>query len=308
MNSKVFSENMKKFRNAKKYTQEYVAERLGVNAQTVSRWECGTTLPDVLMLPEIAELYGIVLDDLFKKHSVAYDNYAQRLSSEYEKTRDPEDFMRCRLEYQKLIREGEMSASDKWNYATIHHFMSRYCKNVAFEWYDKAIAEGPDNDMHIYRRARSLRDKLMFENGRIAEVIQAQKEKCKQLPDNADEWLFLIDAYCLAKEYEEGYKTFKEAAIRFPDNWCIYISGGTACEDLKKYSEALSCYDRAGELGTYFYDDLYCKARLYDNMGEYEKAYKTYLEISEKLRADSYDIESEMALSEARRIKEKIAR
>ena len=40
MNSKVFSENMKKFRNAKKYTQEYVAERLGVNAQTVSRWEC----------------------------------------------------------------------------------------------------------------------------------------------------------------------------------------------------------------------------------------------------------------------------
>ena len=43
MNSKFFSENMKKFRNAKKYTQEYVAERLGVNAQTVSRWECGVS-------------------------------------------------------------------------------------------------------------------------------------------------------------------------------------------------------------------------------------------------------------------------
>ena len=81
MNSTVFSENMKKFRLAKKYTQEEVAEKLCVTAQTVSRWECGTTLPDVRLLPEIAKLYGIIVDDLFKKHSVAYENYAQRLSA-----------------------------------------------------------------------------------------------------------------------------------------------------------------------------------------------------------------------------------
>ena len=41
MNSTVFSENMKKFRLAKKYTQEEVAEKLCVTAQSVSRWECG---------------------------------------------------------------------------------------------------------------------------------------------------------------------------------------------------------------------------------------------------------------------------
>lgn len=43
MNTTVFSENMKKFRTAKKYTQEEVAEKLGVTAQTVSRWECGVS-------------------------------------------------------------------------------------------------------------------------------------------------------------------------------------------------------------------------------------------------------------------------
>ena len=85
MNVTVFSENMKKFRLAKKYTQEEVAEKLGVTAQSVSRWECGTTLPDVLLLPEIAELYGVIVDDLFKKQSVAYENYAQRLSALYER-------------------------------------------------------------------------------------------------------------------------------------------------------------------------------------------------------------------------------
>ena len=41
MNPTVFSENLKKFRTAKNYTQEQVADILCVNAQTVSRWECG---------------------------------------------------------------------------------------------------------------------------------------------------------------------------------------------------------------------------------------------------------------------------
>ena len=61
MNATIFSENMKKFRLAKKYTQEEVAEKLCVTAQSVSRWECGNTLPDVLLLPEIAKLYGVVV-------------------------------------------------------------------------------------------------------------------------------------------------------------------------------------------------------------------------------------------------------
>ena len=108
MNATVFSENMKRFRLAKKYTQEEAVEKLRVTAQSVSRWECGTTLPDVLILPEIAMLYGVMVDDLFKKQSVAYENYAQRLSALYDLSRDPEDFLRCRLEYQKLVRSGEM--------------------------------------------------------------------------------------------------------------------------------------------------------------------------------------------------------
>ena len=167
MTTSIFSENLKKFRMAKSMTQEEVSNFLGVNAQTVSRWECATTLPDVLMLPRIAKLYGITIDDLYKKHSVAYDNYAQRLSAVYEKTRDPEDFLRCALEYQKLMQSEELSIADKWNYATIHHFMGRYCKDTALEWYDKAIAEGPEKDLHIYRRARALRAHLMKEIGKI---------------------------------------------------------------------------------------------------------------------------------------------
>jgi transcriptional regulator with XRE-family HTH domain len=141
MNSTVFAENMKKFRTAKKYTQEDVAEKLGVTAQTVSRWECGTTLPDVLMLPEIAKLYGIIVDDLFKKHSIAYENYAQRLSALYEISRDPEDFLRCRLEYQKLMKSGNLSMYDKWDYGWLHMAMMYFCKEEALKWFDTVLAD-----------------------------------------------------------------------------------------------------------------------------------------------------------------------
>ncbi len=51
----IFTENLKKFRLAKGFTQEQVADKLNVNSQTVSRWECGTTLPDVMTLSELAK-------------------------------------------------------------------------------------------------------------------------------------------------------------------------------------------------------------------------------------------------------------
>ena len=76
MDQTIFCENLKKFRLSKNYTQEQVANHLNVNVQTVSRWECGTTLPDVLTLPVLARLYGVTVDDFYKKNSVAYNNYA----------------------------------------------------------------------------------------------------------------------------------------------------------------------------------------------------------------------------------------
>ena len=80
----VFSKNLKRFRMAKNLTQEQAAEVLGVSTQTVSRWECNTTLPDVTILPKIAALYCVTIDDLYKETSMAYDNYAQRLGSVFE--------------------------------------------------------------------------------------------------------------------------------------------------------------------------------------------------------------------------------
>lgn len=306
MTNRILAENFKRFRIAKGMTQEQTAEALHINAQTVSRWECATTLPDIITLSELAKLYGVTVDDFYRKHSVAYDNYAQRLSSVYEKTRDPEDFLRCFLEYQRLMKSGELSAVDKWNYATIHHFMLRYCKDTALEWYNKAIADGAEHDPFVHGRARSLRSKLLFELGRGDEVICQQKEACGLHLNDPQEWVLLMEAYILANQYENAYAVFLEATEKFPENWTFYIHGGDICQALKKYDEAFQYWDKAGELGTDFYDEYYCKASCYDDMGEYEKAYHTYLELADQLRRNGYDVETEMAEAEAEKIKRKM--
>lgn len=302
----VLCENFRKHRIAKGMTQEQVAESLHVNAQTVSRWECGATLPDVLTLPLLARLYGVTVDDFYKKHSIAYDNYAQRLSAVYEKTCDPEDFLLCVLEYRKLMKDGELSAADKWNYATIHHFMLRDCKNKALAWYDSVIAEGSEADTHVYGRARSMRNKLLFELGRGEEVIVQQKEACARTPDMATEWDLLIEAYIFAKNYEKAYSVFCEAIVKFPNNGTLFIHGGDICKALKKYEEAFSCWDKAGEIGTYFHDEIYCKAYCYEDMGEYEKAAKMLFALAETLRSEHYDVEADMAEENARIMKSKV--
>jgi len=302
MTNTILAENFKKYRVAKNMTQEQAAEALHVNAQTISRWECGTTLPDALTLPAIAKLYCVTVDDFYKKQSIAYDNYAQRLSAVYEKTRDPEDFIRCRLEYCKLMKNGELSQADKWNYGTIHHFMLRYCKDVALEWYNKAIADGPENDPHIYRRSVSLRNDLMFELGMGDKVIRQQKQQCIDHPGDALNWVFLLEAYLFAKNYEEAAHIFQEATTRFPDNWILYLLGGEAYEGLENYDEAFRCWDTAGTLGTDFYDECYCKAICYVKMGEYQKAYNTYMDIANLLRQNGFDEEAEMAETEAKEI------
>lgn len=52
-----FAQNFKQLRRNSEMTQEDISAALGVSPQAVSRWETGATLPDIGMLPIIAEFF-----------------------------------------------------------------------------------------------------------------------------------------------------------------------------------------------------------------------------------------------------------
>ncbi len=304
MGNHVFSENMKKFRLEKKLTQEEVADVLNVSTQAVSRWACGTTMPDIMLLPKIAELYGITIDSLYRKSSIAYDNYAQRLASVYEYTHSFEDFLRAELEFQKLMKSGELSTRDKFNYAYIFHEMLFDCKEKALEWYDKAIADGPIEDRHSYDRCRSLRARLLKAFGKGEELLAEQKASMSEYSDAA-EWDYFIELYLNVHQYAEAYEAYQTAAIKYPECWKLYNGGAYACMGLKRYEEALNLFGKCGELGPAFHEDLVGMTYCYDEMGEYGKAISTEEKLYALYKSEGYEYEANICLDYIKELKEK---
>ena len=58
-------EKIKSLRKARGISQETLAQALGLSFQAVSKWETGATMPDVVMIPAIANFFGVSTDELF---------------------------------------------------------------------------------------------------------------------------------------------------------------------------------------------------------------------------------------------------
>lgn len=59
--------NIARLRKDKGWTQAELGEKLGVSNQAVSKWESGMTMPDIMLLPEIAEVLQVSIEDLYKE-------------------------------------------------------------------------------------------------------------------------------------------------------------------------------------------------------------------------------------------------
>lgn len=64
MNSIKLHEQISFLRKQKGLTQEQLANALGVTNQSVSKWESGQCCPDIQLLPSIAELFEVSVDEL----------------------------------------------------------------------------------------------------------------------------------------------------------------------------------------------------------------------------------------------------
>ncbi len=60
----MISANLIQLRKFHGFSQEYVAEQIGVSRQAVAKWEAGETTPDLSNSAALARLYNVTLDDL----------------------------------------------------------------------------------------------------------------------------------------------------------------------------------------------------------------------------------------------------
>lgn len=106
-----FSEKLMQLRRQKGWSQEELGEKLDVTRQTVSKWELGSTTPEMEKLIAISELFGISIDELVKDSEVG--------------SAPAEEIAGISDTKPRMVRLGEWQSKRTWRGMPIVHINAR---------------------------------------------------------------------------------------------------------------------------------------------------------------------------------------
>ena len=127
-------ENIRRLRRGMDMTQEQLADKLGVAYQSVSRWENGTTYPDMELLPALSSIFGVTVDELLgmeeskKKEQIIerYREYGELCDGD-----DPEKVVNLLRELRRDCMTDPSFAGYLWQLFGCVHWGSDAVKNHA---------------------------------------------------------------------------------------------------------------------------------------------------------------------------------
>ena len=134
---------IKQLRFQYSYTQEQLAEKMGVSSQAVSKWENNAAMPDITLLPALAETFGVTIDELFDLTAEQKMNRIQnRMDTEEEIAQD------VFYEYENYLKEQIKKPEQKGRATSLlahlyHHRLVSYAKKTSLYARD-AIMNAPE--------------------------------------------------------------------------------------------------------------------------------------------------------------------
>ena len=66
----MLQDNLMMLRNIHRYSQEQIAEKVGVSRQAYAKWENGASVPDIEKCKRLADVYGTTIDSLLETTTV----------------------------------------------------------------------------------------------------------------------------------------------------------------------------------------------------------------------------------------------
>ncbi|MEO2239393.1 helix-turn-helix domain-containing protein [Dorea sp. YH-dor226] len=66
----MLKDNLIMLRNIHGFSQETLAEKIGISRQAYAKWESGATIPDIEKCKRLADVYGITIDSLLKSETI----------------------------------------------------------------------------------------------------------------------------------------------------------------------------------------------------------------------------------------------
>ncbi len=318
-------------------TQEQLAERLGIGAQSVSKWENAVTMPDITTLPLLAEIFGVSIDDLFDLTAEQrFNRIENRMDIENEL---PQDIF---MEYEEFLKE-QLSCEPYKKRATnllallYWHRMnsfsqkaSRYAKeavrmapnekecqwilqftdkHAAWDWnisnhtagidFYRELTEANPNDRLPYLY---LLDNLIAD--RRTDEAEEALDRLSALKDSNPVINTVYRAHiALARFDEQTADRIIESMIdEHPDDSVCLFEAAQYYASKCSYQKAIDYYERSfsnEKRRPRFQDELQGIADIYQIMGDYRKAADTYDRIIDLLQSE-WGMTEEVELQEAK--------
>ncbi len=274
----MIGERIRALRAARHMTQEALARKLNITAQAVSKWEQGVTSPDISLLPEIAELFGVSIDELFGREprtETAYESRREALLVLYEASGSEEDFSRAADAYRAIFADGKPCPNDYLDYAFLHERRTRSDIEIAVRYYKLAIEAGDGLRDPDWGHANTQYIQMLSSVGRGDAALAHAQEFYGREPENPQASLFLAYALHGKGDNERALDAIRRAEALGADAKILTVAGDI-CRALGRFDEAFSYWDKAYEMDSDHCSCLYSKAEAYEALGDREKAVAEY--------------------------------
>ena len=295
-------------------TQEQLAGKLGIGAQSVSKWENAVAMPDITTLPLLAEIFGVSIDDLFdltKEQRMNRIENSLDITEElpHELFREYEDFLKGQLEDER----NKQRASSLIAYLYWHRMNSCGIKAAAYAKDVIRMAPGEKDCQWILNRAeghacwdwnmRNHRNAIEFwreiveENPEVrlpylylldnliadhrADEAEKVLEQASRLPEARPVMVQVYRAHIALARFDAATadRIIEELADAHPDDTVCLFEAAQYYAKKADYPKAIALYEQSFEKEDRrprFTDELMAIADIYEIMGEYRKAAETY--------------------------------
>lgn len=317
-------------------TQNRLAEKLGIGAQSVSKWENGIAMPDITTLPLLAEVFGVSIDDMFDLSTEQrFNRIENRLDAEEELPQDVfweyEEFLKNRL----TVQESKKRATELIAYLYWHR-METYARKAS-RFAKEAVRLSPNE-----KGCRWILNKAAghaawdWNMNNHANAVDFCREIVEANPDSRISYLYLMDNLIADRRADEAEECLKKlcalkdsdpvisevyrahiALARFdektadgiiekllkdnPNSFAAVFEAAQYFAGKCDYARAIECYENSFEnepRRPRFTDELYAIADIYKITGDYEKAAQTYDRIIDLLK-NEWGMTEEITLADA---------
>ncbi|MBQ6383594.1 MAG: helix-turn-helix domain-containing protein [Clostridia bacterium] len=324
-------------------TQEQLADKLGLGAQAVSKWENAAAMPDITALPLLAEIFGVSIDDLFDLSSEQRLNRIEnRLDTEEDLPQDVfmeyEEFLKSQLnteEYKK--RATSLIAFLYWHrMESFARKASRYAREAVqaapnekdcqwilqkaeghavwdwnfanhskgIEFYQELVKKNPEARLpYLY-----LLDNLLADHR--AEEAEALLPRFAALPDVNPVHVEVYRAHIALARFDEpgADRIIEDLGRKYPDDFVYLFEAAQYYAAKCDYDKAIALYERSFALEPRrprFQDELMAIADIWEIRGDYKKAAETCDRIIDLLE-NEWGLTEEVELLVAKRRKARL--